>query len=69
MPTTPCGVFKVTNIPADQVGTVMAEYLLDLSRDKVTKEEVAPGSWTVTATYPACPDGTSPTTTKTYGSS
>jgi hypothetical protein len=66
MPTTPCGVFKVEQIPADQVGAVMADFLLDLTPDKVKKEEASPGSWTVTATYPDCPDGTSPATTKTF---
>ena len=63
----PCGVFVVTDIPADQVGGVMAGY--KLQTPNVTKQQ-QPNSnlWTVTATFPACADGSNPTTTKKFGS-
>ena len=46
----PSGVFKIINIPADKVSTVIADYELD-SPDKIEKFEQPDGLWTVIATF------------------
>ena len=63
----PCGVFVVTDIPTDKVGSVIAGFRLDSPTD-VTKTQQPNGLWTVTATFPPCADGSSPTNTTVFGS-
>jgi hypothetical protein len=65
----PCGVFKITQIPTEKVNEVKATYALDTPVPTLGQQQDGDGTWTVTATYPACPDGTNPTTTKVYSSS
>jgi hypothetical protein len=52
----PCGVWKITDVPADKVPNVIGDFNLD-SPTKVEKDKQADGTWTVTATFPDCPPG------------
>ncbi len=47
----PSGVWKITDIPADKVDMVVADFQLE-SPDTVEKTEQPNGKWTVVATYP-----------------
>ena len=47
----PSGVWKITDIPADGVDEVVANFQLD-GPDSVEKTEQPNGKWTVVATYP-----------------
>ncbi len=47
----PSGVWKITDIPADKVDEVVANFQLQ-SPDNVEKTEQPNGKWTVVATYP-----------------
>lgn len=51
-----CGVWKVTDIPENEVGGVVANFELD-NPVKVEKSQQPAGKWTVTATFPPCPPG------------
>src|SRR5271154_248174 len=62
----PCGIFKITDIPDDQIGGAEQEGQLD-APDKMTKEQQPDGSWTLTLTFPPCSDGSDPIQTKTSG--
>jgi hypothetical protein len=57
----PSGVFEITDIPEDQVATVIANFQLD-SPTKIEKKKQSNGKWTVTATFP----GTAPKSTKSF---
>ncbi len=61
----PCGTFVVTGIPANKVGAVEAEFQLD-SPQSVTKTQQGDGTWTVTALFGPCPDGSNPTNTSQH---
>lgn|GEM_PF-4815788 len=52
----PCGVWKVTDIPENKVGRVMAGYRIS-KPNSVIKEQQPDGLWTVTATFDPCPPG------------
>ena len=52
----PCGTWVVTDIPADEVGNVMAAYRAQ-DPQLVVKQEQSDGRWTVTAVFPDCPPG------------
>ena len=61
-----CGVWKVTDIPAGEVGGVMQNFQLD-GPESVEKTEQADGKWTVIATFPPCQDGENDTTERKHG--
>jgi hypothetical protein len=63
MATTPCGTWKITDVPADKVQQTMADFWLQDPKS-VTKEEQANGMFTVTAVFEDCPEG-EPNTTET----
>lgn len=63
----PCGVFKTTGIPDDQLGAVLAAFRLDNPKS-LEKAKQADGTWTVTATFDPCADGANPPTVKAFGS-
>jgi hypothetical protein len=52
----PCGTWVVTDIPADEAGSVMAAYR---AQDPllVVRQEQFDRRWTVTAVFPDCPPG------------
>ena len=56
MAKSPCGTWKVTDVPTDKVQQVMADFRLDNPKT-VTKDEVSEGKWTVTAVFEDCPPG------------
>ena len=62
----PCGIFKITDIPANEIGGAEQEAALD-SPDKMTREQQSDGTWTLTLTFPPCQDGTDPLQQKTFG--
>lgn len=63
----PCGVFKITGIPEDQVGMVLAQFKLDNPKS-LEKSKQTDGTWIVTATFDPCADGSSPSTVKPFKS-
>ncbi|HYG47384.1 MAG TPA: hypothetical protein VD846_05510 [Allosphingosinicella sp.] len=52
----PCGTWIVTDIPPDEVGSVMAGYR---AQDPliVVKQDQLDGKWKVTAVFADCPPG------------
>jgi hypothetical protein len=52
----PCGVWKVTSVPADQVDLVVAQFQLD-DPIRVETKDNHDGTFDVIATFPPCPDG------------
>ena len=49
----PTGVFEITDIPADKVETVIADFNLDDPPPAIAKTDQGGGVlWTITATYP-----------------
>ena len=52
----PCGIFKITNIPDNEIGGAEQEGQLD-TPDKMTKEQQPDGTWTLTLIFPPCQDG------------
>jgi flagellar protein FlgJ len=62
----PCGQFITTDIPDNQIGGAEQEAQLD-TPDKMTKQQQSDGSWTLTLTFPPCPDGSDPIQKKTSG--
>lgn len=61
----PCGVFTITEIPANQVGAVVQQFQLD-GPTSVQQTQQSDGTFTVTATFPPCADGTTPVTVTPY---
>jgi hypothetical protein len=61
-----CGVWKVTDIPSNEVGGVMANFELDAPQS-VEKTQQSDGKWTVTATFPPCPPGLAGTNVQKHG--
>jgi hypothetical protein len=51
----PCGVWKLTSVPADKVDEVVAGYQLQ-NPISVNKTANADGTFDVVATFPACAD-------------
>jgi hypothetical protein len=52
----PCGVWKLTAVPANKVNQVVAEFQLD-EPNTIEKSENPDGTFDVVATFPPCPDG------------
>ena len=48
----PSGVFEITDIPADKVDTVIADFNLENPRPQIKKAQQSSGRWTFTATFP-----------------
>jgi len=51
----PCGVWKLTSVPANKVAEVVAGY--QLQNATVNKTANADGTFDVVATFPACAGG------------
>jgi hypothetical protein len=47
----PSGVFEITDIPAEKVATVIANYQLEDPPPQIEKSQQPNGRWTVTATF------------------
>jgi hypothetical protein len=62
----PCGTFSITRVPENRVGAVKAEFELD-SPNKVSAKQEADGTWTVTADFGRCADGSAPSQSKPFG--
>jgi hypothetical protein len=52
----PCGVWKLTAVPANKVDEVVAEFQLD-NPTKIDKIDNHNGTVDVVATFPPCADG------------
>jgi hypothetical protein len=64
--TTPCGTWKITDIPEAEVGTVMANFSLDAPKS-VDRSQQPDGNWTVTAVFDDCPPGQPDSTERSHG--
>ena len=54
----PCGVWKLTAVPAGQVDQTVAEFQLD-NPTNIQRIDNHDGTFDVVATFPPCPDGSS----------
>lgn len=62
----PCGIFIVTDIPADKVGEVQQNFQFDAPLTVTVSAPDANGKVSITATFPPCDDGSSPINTTAH---
>jgi hypothetical protein len=53
----PCGVWKDSAVPANQVNNVIAAYQADDPNVTINKVANPDGTFNITATFQPCPDG------------